>query len=63
MLTREQRETLRNVHSDLCDLHRKVNEVTIATHQNGELAEETLNAQLAISDAMRAVHKAMFPDA
>jgi hypothetical protein len=57
-LTRNERDELYAVHRALARLHSRVTKVTAAQHARNESADDALNAQLAISDALMAVSKA-----
>jgi hypothetical protein len=58
-MTREQRDKLFQAHQELGIIHGHVAEVTHDIHEAGKLANKVLDAQLAISEAMLAVAKAM----
>lgn len=58
-LSRQERDVLFAAHAALANLHGKVTEVTVAQHSRNESAEKVLDAQLAISDAMLAISKAL----
>jgi HEAT repeat protein len=58
-LTREDRDILFAAHQELANVHGEVTKVTAAQHERDESAELVLDAQLAISDAMMAVAKAL----
>jgi len=61
-LTQQDRDKLFSAHQGLANLHGEVTEVTRAQHARNESAELALDAQLAISDAMMAVSKALGMD-
>ncbi|MGH7239876.1 MAG: hypothetical protein ACREHG_07400 [Candidatus Saccharimonadales bacterium] len=64
LLNRDQVRELSRVHGELAALHARVNQITVELYSSEgyELATDTLDAQLAITDAMAAVHKAMYPE-
>jgi hypothetical protein len=57
-LTRAERDELTKVHRAIARIHKRVNKITTAQHARNELST-ALDAQLAISDALVAVSKAM----
>ena len=58
-ITRVERDTLFTAHQALAQIHGKIAEITAAQHSRDESAEVVLDAQLAISDAMLAVSRAL----
>jgi hypothetical protein len=58
-LNRAERETLYAAHRTLGLVHSRITTVTEAQNDREEDAEKALDAQLAISDAMMAVAKAL----
>jgi hypothetical protein len=58
-LTRDERDELYKVHRAIARLHSRVNKITTAQQARDGRADATLDAQLAISDALVAVSKSL----
>ena len=59
-LSRDQRNELLALHTELVTVHGKATAVAASLHDEGKLAGEVIDVQLAISEVMDKIGKAVF---